>query len=366
MRRALNAAHKLRALEVTPVTHTLRAPLRTAAGEVRALQSVRISLACAGGMSATADAPVWWDAKNAPQVFRALRAAAAWLAGRTPSAARAQLNERALPPVAEWALDCALAKLEAQICGASFALCFAYGAQTARVLQSEYKATRVTLQSNALATARTRETLRREITKLVARGEHSIKVKLHGENWADDFARAQCAREAAGTSVTLRFDANGAWSEAEALQHVDALACIHPALLEQPVASNDLAALGRVCARAKFPVAADEAARTFSGAHRVLEARAANVLVLKPAALGAAARTRELAELAATRDVEVLLSTLFDSALSLHATLQLTAALQARGVLRATSVHGLATGTLLSPPAPEKLCPRAGTLKVSL
>ncbi len=325
----------IHAFKVERSVRRLRAPLRTATGLLQQLPGVQVQVVCDDAKSGEGEAPLLDDAECSP-VRTALDDAERWLRGVPPAEGRRLLAARGkVSAPAAWALDCALSELEMRDQGAPLAHRFLQSADTAPLPR---------LRTNALATAETPPALEAEVAALVARGEHTIKLKLGGASLQADLDRALAARRAAGPKVALRLDANGAWDEAEAGRRMTALAVVQPEYLEQPVAAQDVAALARLRRRARFPLAADEAARDPATAHKLLAAQAADVLVLKPARLGVAACTRELAEAAAAQGVAVVLSSLFDGAVSLWASLHLAAA------LRLPRAHGLATGALLDPP----------------
>ncbi len=105
----------------------------------------------------------------------------------------------------------------------------------------------------------------------------------------------------------------------------------------------DVAALARVRAASPIRVAADEALASDAGLERVLAARAADVLVLKPAVLGGLHATLRASERAREAGCALYVTSLLDGAVSRAAALALAAALP--GPLLAC---GLATGSLLA------------------
>lgn len=106
-------------------------------------------------------------------------------------------------------------------------------------------------------------------------GYPALKIKLGTD---DDRARLRAVREAA-PEASLRVDANGDWSAAEALDALSWLADLDVALLEQPVPADDHAGLQRVTEAAPMPVAADESCVTATDVPDI--ANAVDVVVVK-------------------------------------------------------------------------------------
>ena len=112
-----------------------------------------------------------------------------------------------------------------------------------------------------------------------------VKVAEPGQTLADDVARVNAVR---ALVPTVRVDANGGWSVAEAVEAATALTADGPLeYLEQPCATvPELAELRR---RVDVPIAADESIRKAADPLHVVRAGAADIAVLKVAPLGGVA-----------------------------------------------------------------------------
>ena len=314
----------------------LTRPLATAGGILHELPGAELRVVTACGCVAIAEAPLLVGGPLAGEALaKELADAVAGWAGCRVGELEAAATAPAVSPPAAWAIDTAIAGVKARGQGLLAARAIARHPDAGR---------RYTVRTNALATARSPAELEREVAALVAAGEHTIKLKVGGGSLADDEDRVAAARAAAGPTTVLRLDANQAWDVAEAERRLRRLSAYDLDYVEQPVPGSDLPALARVRSRSPVPVAADEAARNAEGAKHVLAAGAADVLVLKPSALGPLAATRELAERAASAGVRTVLSSLFDSGASLWAQVGLAAG------LGPGEAHGLATAALLAEP----------------
>lgn len=161
-----------------------------------------------------------------------------------------------------------------------------------------------------------------------------VKVAEPGQTLADDVARVNAVRAAV---PTVRVDANGGWSVAEAVAAAQALTADGPLeYLEQPC--KTIGELAEVRRRVAVPVAADESIRKATDPLAVVRAGAADIAVLKVAPLGG---ITAMLNIAAQIDIPVVVSSALDSAVGIAAGLAAAAALP-----RLDHACGLGTGGL--------------------
>ena len=179
-----------------------------------------------------------------------------------------------------------------------------------------------------------------------------VKVAEPGQCLDDDVARVNAVR---AMVPTVRVDANGGWTVAEAVTAAAALTADGPLeYLEQPCATvPELAEVRRLVA---VPVAADESIRKADDPLHVVRSGAADVAVLKVAPLGGVSR---LLAIAAQIDVPIVVSSALDSAVGMS-----------RGLLAAACLPelrhacGLGTGGLFVEDVTEPVLPQDGFLPV--
>ena len=182
----------------------------------------------------------------------------------------------------------------------------------------------------------------------VAGGFGTIKMKVGPErHTAELVERVAAVRAAAGANVRLRLDANGAWDVATARERIAVVAPYRIEYVEQPVAAGDPHSLAEVRQGSPVPIAADESVASVSAARELLTARAADVLVVKPARVGGPVAVREIADMAAAEGVPVVISTLFETGVGLAAALAVSGGLPVVGGAMRDRAHGLATADLL-------------------
>ena len=196
-----------------------------------------------------------------------------------------------------------------------------------------------------------------QVPEVLARfpGVRTAKVKVAepGQTLADDVARVNVVR---AQVPTVRVDANGGWSVAEAVEAARALTA-DGALeyLEQPCATvPELAELRRLV---DVPIAADESIRKADDPLHVVRSGAADVAVLKVAPLGGVAKMLDIAR---QIDIPVVVSSALDSAVGIG-----------RGLLAAGMLPelrhacGLGTGGLFVEDIAEPMTPVDGHLPVA-
>lgn len=175
----------------------------------------------------------------------------------------------------------------------------------------------------------------------VQAGFQAVKVKVGARSVEADADRLAAVRKAIGAEVELRADANGAYeSENEARVALAAFAESDPAYVEQPVPADDVETV-RSLADAPVTVAVDETAAALP-MQSLLADPPAEVVVLKPMAMGGPLRTAVAAASLREQGVRPVVTTTIDA---VHAR---TAAVHVAATLPDTPACGLATAGMLA------------------
>ncbi|MDT3435299.1 o-succinylbenzoate synthase [Haloarcula sp. 1CSR25-25] len=178
------------------------------------------------------------------------------------------------------------------------------------------------------------------VERAVEAGYDCCKLKVGTRTVDEDVERVRTVRERVGDEVTLRADANGAWSRDQAGDAFDRLAPLAVAYVEQPLPADDLA--GHAALRGTdVDVALDESL-VGRRVDSVLDADAADVLILKPMVLGGPGNAHTLALRAREQGVEPVVTTTIDGVVARLAALHVAAAVPDIGAC------GLATGDRLA------------------
>lgn len=171
----------------------------------------------------------------------------------------------------------------------------------------------------------------------VDEGFDCLKLKVGVRSPDADRARVEAVVDAVNASI--RVDANGAWDRETALEQTDAFASLGLEYVEQPLPPDDLVGLASLRGRG-VDVAVDESVRATSVVD-VLEAEAADVVVLKPMVLGGPTASVGLARHLQNCGVDVTVTTTIDGSVARAAAVHVAAAIPN---VRAC---GLATASLL-------------------
>jgi len=198
-----------------------------------------------------------------------------------------------------------------------------------------------------------------EATRAVEEGFDCLKLKVGARDVDADVERVRAVREAVGDAVSLRADANGAWDRETARRALDALTDFDLAYVEQPLPADDLNGLAALHAGDRpgrpdggVPIAADESVAA-CGVDAVLDAGAADAVVLKPMALGGPDRALAAALRARSAGVDPVVTTTIDAVVAR------TAAVHVAAAIPEVSPCGLATGSLLDEDLASDPCPIA-------
>lgn len=323
----------------------LATPLSTAAGEIRSrtghLVRVRATTAAGESLAGVGEAtplPGWTEGERACR--DTLATVCDRVSGESLRSAWRAVNGIDDTPAARHGLAGALADLEARRDGESLAASLA-GAEPP---------TSVAVNAT-VGDAPRRETAERA-RAAVDEGFDCLKLKVGARPVEADLERIAAVREAVGGDVSLRVDANAAWTRPTAEQALDRIAerDLRVDYLEQPLAADDLdghAALrDREATRpAGTRIALDESL-TATDPGTALSAGAADVLVLKPTALGGPDRAVAAARMALAEGVTPVVTTTVDAVVARTTAVHVAAAVEAAA--RAPTAHGLATGSMLS------------------
>jgi o-succinylbenzoate synthase len=194
---------------------------------------------------------------------------------------------------------------------------------------------------NAIVMASDRDEAAQAARSAVGQGFGCVKLKVGICETVDaEVARVAAVRAALGEGVHLRLDANEAWDFEQALAVLKAVAHYGIQYCEQPVPRDDLDGMRRLRQAQPVPIAADEAVTDEASVRRLLDAGAADVLVLKPQCIGGQAECVRLV-LHLPKGIKCVWTTSMEAGIGVMATARITIA------LRSTLESGLATLDLL-------------------
>lgn len=163
---------------------------------------------------------------------------------------------------------------------------------------------------------------RRRATRLATAGYPAIKCKV-GDDLDLDVARIEVIRRAVGPDVELRADANRGWNVEAAREALSRLADFDVSYVEEPIRDPTPARIRRV-SESEVGIAVDESINA-DGDDVETWAALADVVIVKPMALGGIDRARALARRARQHGLSVVISNTVDSVVARTAAVHLAA-----------------------------------------
>jgi o-succinylbenzoate synthase len=196
------------------------------------------------------------------------------------------------------------------------------------------------LTVNALIAAESPKTVAMNAREAVELGFTNLKLKV-GNTLPKDEKLVSALRQAVGAQVKLRLDANQAWDISQAIESIRQLSRYQLEYVEQPVAAVNIAGLAKVRRSVPVAIAADESLGSLDDLHRLINAGAADVFIIKASRLGSFRAGLEVATEVLKTGLSVVVTTSLESGVGVAASAHLAAALPDQPY-----PHGLATGLL--------------------
>jgi len=179
------------------------------------------------------------------------------------------------------------------------------------------------------------------VTAALEGGFRTLKIKIGVGDWSDELTYLEAAAVAVDGKARLRLDVNGAWSDVDAPRRLADLSGLPIDCVEEPVSSMNRELLAELQKALPFALAADESLPRLvplleTGRYPLRR------LVLKPTVLGGPLPAMRIARLAASNNVEVVVTTTLEAAPGRTLAAHLAAA------TRSELAHGLDTADWLA------------------
>ena len=251
---------------------------------------------------------------------------------------------------ARMALDCAVYDLAAQGHGVTVAE-YLGGVETPQRgrggQHAERHAVRTDVTLSAVREDHEVDDLVRTATQFAREGFDTLKIKVGAGG--DDVRAVLGVRHAVGPAVTIRIDANQAWTPQQALKVIGALedAGAGVAVVEQPVHRDDLDALTFVTRNCQTSIMADESLWTRRDLREVLRERAVDMINIKLAKTGGLREALALFHAAHNAGMGVIVGCMAETHVGIAAAAALAAVVDEAGPHPALA-HDLDGGLLLT------------------
>ena len=159
--------------------------------------------------------------------------------------------------------------------------------------------------------------------------------------------------------LTIRLDANGAFTPEDALQKLETLSRFKIHSIEQPIKANQPFAMRKICAESPIPIALDEeliGVNIPAKRRGLLQYIRPQYIILKPTLIGGLADTRKWIRMAEEREIGWWITSALESNIGLNAIAQFTS------TFPKLIPQGLGTGQLYHNNIPSPLVIDQGNL----
>lgn len=231
---------------------------------------------------------------------------------------------------------------------------------TKTLFPSEFTLGRKPIPINGLVWMGDKATMRQRIREQIEKGFSTVKMKIGAIGIDDELELLRAVRAEFGPQdITLRVDANGAFSFAEAPRVLEELAKLQVHSIEQPIAPGLYELMAELCAASPVPIALDEdliGLNHLDLKRDLLDHVKPKYIVIKPSLVGGWVATREWIAEAEARGIGWWITSALESSIGLNAIAQFTA------TLPISMAQGLGTGQVYTDNIPSPLLPEKGFL----
>ena len=186
--------------------------------------------------------------------------------------------------------------------------------------------------------------MQEQISEKLKAGYTCLKMKIGGLDFGKELEILQRIREHnPADCLTLRVDANGAFTPQEAFKKLERLAKYDIHSIEQPIKQGQPDEMAQLCAYSPVPIALDEELIGLQGAEEkeeLLDKIKPQYIILKPTLVGGLAATSDWIHMATQRSIGWWMTSALESNIGLNAISQFTAQYDI------TLPQGLGTGQL--------------------
>lgn len=210
-----------------------------------------------------------------------------------------------------------------------------------KILGNGFYAGEKSISINGLIWMGERDFMLAQIKEKLEQGFDCIKMKIGAIDFRQELDLLEYIRSRfSKAQVTLRVDANGAFSANDALTKLEQLAQYDLHSIEQPIAAGNREAMKKLCAATPLPIALDEELIGVKNKAGLLDGIRPQHIILKPSLLGGIVETNQWIALAEARNIGWWMTSALESNIGLNAIAQLA------DTLGAEIPQGLGTGKL--------------------
>ncbi|NJB83929.1 o-succinylbenzoate synthase [Wenyingzhuangia aestuarii] len=209
---------------------------------------------------------------------------------------------------------------------------------------SDFTKKKASIPINGLVWMGSETFMQEQIASKLKAGFTTIKMKIGAIDFETELKLLKAIRnQYSSKEITLRVDANGAFTPENALTKLESLANLEIHSIEQPIKHGQLKAMKELCKQTPVPIALDEELIGVFNAEvkqQIIEEINPQYIILKPSLVGGIKGSNEWIDLANKQNIPYWITSALESNIGLNAISQYTYTL---GV---TLPQGLGTGSL--------------------
>lgn len=212
------------------------------------------------------------------------------------------------------------------------------------IFDNDFVNGRKSIPINGLIWMGTKDFMVHQVEEKLESGFNTLKLKIGAINFQDELSILASIRERfSPEQISLRVDANGAFSSEEAPQKLAQLAEYRLHSIEQPIRANQVEVMENLSKSSPVPIALDEeliGVSDYVQKMQLLKKIRPQYIILKPTLLGGLQHCREWIEIASRLQIGWWITSALESNIGLNAIAQFTAE------YKNTLPQGLGTGGL--------------------
>jgi o-succinylbenzoate synthase len=210
-----------------------------------------------------------------------------------------------------------------------------------RILSNDFYDSGQRIPINGLIWMGDREFMLQQIDQKLTEGFDCIKMKIGAIDFEQELELLRYIRSRfSPDQITLRVDANGAFSPHEALKKLEKLAELEMHSIEQPIPSGNWDDMNRLCESTPLPIALDEELIGVEEKEALLDRIKPQHIILKPTLVGGILETQEWIRLVEERGMGWWMTSALESNIGLNSIAQLASTFDPK------IPQGLGTGKL--------------------
>lgn len=158
------------------------------------------------------------------------------------------------------------------------------------IYDSEWQKGKSTITINGLIWMADKQSMLDQISQKISAGFKALKLKIGGINFEDELSIIQSIRQQfVPDDLTIRLDANGSFTPANALNRLDRLSRFGIHSIEQPIVAGQIQEMAELCRKSPIDIALDEELIGFrcdESRRKLLEVIRPQYIIIKPSLCG--------------------------------------------------------------------------------